>query len=91
MNIDRAGISGRLKGLLSAYGAKRRLAETTGIREQSITKYIKGRLPDTEEAAKIAAALGVSLDWLLHGKSPEEIAGIRQVPIINAAACGTRI
>jgi SOS-response transcriptional repressor LexA len=53
-----------------------------------IQYYLNGRRPDQDQLERLATALNVDSRWLLHGKVPEESSGIRQVPVINVAACG---
>lgn len=40
------------------------LAKATGIPDSTIRKYLAGSSPSIENAALLAEALGVSLDWL---------------------------
>lgn len=47
--------------------SQRQLAEAAGLSSGSVSAYEKGiKIPTVDSAGKIAAALGVSLDWLLN-------------------------
>ncbi len=81
------GFAQRLKSLLK-HGGQRRLAEALGVSVMTVNHWAKGVEPGRPRLIALAAALGVHPDWLLDGKTPAEIAGIRQVPVINVAACG---
>jgi len=52
---------------MSEYGlTKRTLAERMGLHETTVGKWVLGRnQPSLDYLAKLAAALGVSADWLL--------------------------
>jgi phage repressor protein C with HTH and peptisase S24 domain len=45
------------------------LAGETGISSSMLSDYSKGKVPGSDKALRIARALGVSVDWLLTGKS----------------------
>jgi transcriptional regulator with XRE-family HTH domain len=50
------------------------LAEKAGVLQQTLSQWIiKDRLPDVEEAYKIAIALEVTLEYLVTGSPPEGI------------------
>ncbi len=67
----------RLRDALKARGLlPGTLAEQIGVQRQAVNYYLNGdRVPDAERLAKIAAALGVSCDYLL---------GLSKVPAIEA-------
>lgn len=47
--------------------SQRQLAEAAGLSSGSVSAYEKGiKIPTVDSAGRIAAALGVSLDWLLN-------------------------
>ena len=48
------------------------LAERLGVSRQAVSKWETGEaLPETGKLATLAAALGVSVDWLLSEAEPE--------------------
>ncbi|SDH90334.1 S24 family peptidase [Roseospirillum parvum] len=47
------------------------LAGRSGVRESSIRQYLAGSIPGADKAAQLAAALGVSIDWLVTGAGPK--------------------
>ena len=52
------------------------LAEAVGVSRQAISKWELGdAVPETAKLPALAAALGVSIDWLLSEDGPEEDAG----------------
>ena len=57
--------SDRLLYLMSVNGwSQRKLAEKSGVTQAAISNYLyKDRIPKLDIAAKLAVALGVSLDW----------------------------
>lgn len=58
--------SDRLLYLMTAQNLTRKeLAEKSGVSETSISNYLyKDRLPKFDIAARIAVALGVSMEWM---------------------------
>ena len=55
--------------------SQRQLAEAAGLSSGSVSAYEKGiKIPTVDSGAKLAAALGVSLDWLLNDAPVEEAA-----------------
>ncbi len=49
------------------------LAERLGVSRQAVSKWETGEaMPETGKLAALAAALGVSVDWLLSEDEPEE-------------------
>ena len=65
----------RLKKILESSPLnQKQLANEIGVKEPTITGYIKGDyFPSIEIASKIAKALNVSLDYLVNGHEPEKI------------------
>lgn len=58
-----------LTALLEKHGAVAELSRKTGINEGTIRSWLRrGTEPDIASAAKIARALGVSLDYLATGR-----------------------
>ena len=48
------------------------LAESVGVSRQAVSKWETGEsVPETGKLAALAAALGVSVDWLLSEDEPE--------------------
>ena len=55
------------------------LAEAVGVSRQAISKWETGAaVPETTKLVPLAAALGVSVDWLLSEEGPEEEADSSQ-------------
>ena len=55
------------------------LAEAVGVSRQAISKWELGAaVPETSKLVPLAAALGVSVDWLLSEEGPEEEADSSQ-------------
>lgn len=49
------------------------LADMVGVSRQAVSKWETGEaLPETAKLSALAAALGVSVDWLLSDEEPEE-------------------
>lgn len=73
------------------------LAEAVGVSRQAISKWELGdAIPETSKLAALAAALGVSIDWLLSESGPEAEADSSQeydpgtfVPGRSASSAGT--
>ena len=64
---------------------QRELSDETGIEEVSISRYVNGtRIPHPILLAKIIPYLGVSADYLLFGRQPEEDGGERNVNVKKA-------
>ena len=50
------------------------LAERLGVSRQAVSKWETGEaMPEAGKLAALAAALGVSVDWLLSEDEPEEL------------------
>jgi phage repressor protein C with HTH and peptisase S24 domain len=65
------GIGTRIEQLAEKVGGKRNLANTIGVHETQLYRYIKGtNAPSVVVAAEIARATGVTLDWLIKGDEP---------------------
>ena len=71
--MDTTGIGGRIKRIIDEKGwTARYVANKAEITEGTLSRYIGGkRMPRGQELARLAAALGVSTDYLLTGKDPE--------------------
>lgn len=66
--------SARIDSLLSQNNLKRiDLVRATGINEATIRGWIRGSVPSAEAAYKVAQYFGVTVEWLVTGKSNEEI------------------
>ena len=51
----------------------KQLSESSGVTSTALSHYEKGdKMPNMESAAKIAAALGVSIDWLCGNENVEK-------------------
>lgn len=62
------GIGTRIKQIADRLGGKRSLANTIGVHETQLYRYINGtNAPSVLVAAEIAKVGGVSLDWLIAG------------------------
>lgn len=63
----------RLTNALEASGmTQKQLADATGLTQASISRYINGdRIPRAQIAAKIAAALGITCDYLCGNNGPK--------------------
>jgi transcriptional regulator with XRE-family HTH domain len=60
------GLSERLRGLLK--GSQAAFARTHGFTENQVSRWMRGSLPEkAEDREKLAAALGVSVEYLLAG------------------------
>lgn len=75
----RHGFAHRLKQALSDagyqdWGAGVRLARELGISARAVGKWLNGEtMPDTKRLEQLAALLRVSVEWLLTGKSPNQV------------------
>lgn len=63
------GFSRRLKDLIGP-DSVRSFSRLTGIGSTTLQKYLDGAVPGLDKAARIAAARGVSLEWLATGENP---------------------
>lgn len=64
------GFSKRLREVIdSGKYTQKEAAERLGISEHSFTKYLNGRIPQTEILYKIALLYDTTMEWLLTGKS----------------------
>ncbi|MEW6124140.1 MAG: helix-turn-helix transcriptional regulator [Pseudomonadota bacterium] len=61
----------RIRLCADIVGSGNELARRTGIARASLENYFKGREPQASKLAAIANAAGVSLDWLIAGKTAE--------------------
>lgn len=68
------GIKKKIKLAMKNAGFnQKKLAELTGISKSGISQYCSGTItPGAEAAEKLAAALGVSVEWLLGGEEKKE-------------------
>lgn len=90
------GIGTRIEVIAERLGGKRSLANTIGVHETQLYRYIKGaNAPSVLVAAAIAKAGNVSLDWLILGDEvaphaaraepcTEETADYAYVPLYDA-------
>ena len=70
------------------------LVEKTGIDKGSMSSYVNGRyMPNAENTAKIAKALGVSVDFLLGKEDIPKMSmlSVKKVPIFREVAAGVPI
>jgi|GEM_PF-2770961 len=66
-----SSVSDRLKMLAQKRGDIARIAQISGIAKQTVSHWINGRgEPQISNAAKLAAAAGVRLEWLATGVGP---------------------
>ncbi|MDK9607078.1 helix-turn-helix domain-containing protein [Lelliottia wanjuensis] len=72
-NINQAQIE-RLQQLLSDTGARKvDLATYAGVSQQAVNNWFKYGHVSKDSASKIAAALNISVDWLLYGQAAEPL------------------
>ncbi len=63
-----ANFSERLSLAISRDGrTKSQIAEAVGVKPPALSRWLAGSLPDHENARDLAAALNVSVQWLLNG------------------------
>lgn len=63
--------SDRLRSAIAQKGdGKGEIAQDVGIHAVSLSRYLKGRVPDYPTAVKLAARLNISVKWLLDGEGP---------------------
>lgn len=69
MEIDAREIGSRIAVALKEIGKSQSwLARMTSLSNYAISRYISGeRTPNLDSAARVATAIGVSLDWLAFG------------------------
>jgi transcriptional regulator with XRE-family HTH domain len=68
MNIP-ANFSERLSLAISRDGrTKAQIAESVGVKPPALSRWLAGSIPDHENAKDLAAALNVSVHWLLNGE-----------------------
>jgi phage repressor protein C with HTH and peptisase S24 domain len=61
----------RLAQAMKAKGMNQpRLAAASGVAQGLISKYVNGRLPETDKLSSLANALGVTMNWLWTGHDP---------------------
>ncbi len=67
------GLRERISTLANRLGSRRRLAETAGLSETQVYRYISGEhVPGLKHVLGMAYAAGVSVEWLATGRgSPE--------------------
>jgi transcriptional regulator with XRE-family HTH domain len=61
----------RLGRIVAGAGGQSALSRKSGVSQRLISYYEKGRDPSAMAAVLIAAASGVSVDWLLTGSEPD--------------------
>ena len=70
------------------------LVQMTGIDKGALSSYMNGRyMPNAEKIAKIAKALGVSVDYLLGKEDPPaaDLPKTHEVPVLGKVAAGVPI
>ena len=64
-----ANFSERLSLAISRDGrTKAQIAEAVGVKPPALSRWLAGSVPDHENAKDLAAALSVSVHWLLNGE-----------------------
>jgi len=64
-----ANFSERLSLAISRDGrTKAQIAESVGVKPPALSRWLAGSIPDHENAKDLAAALNVSVHWLLNGE-----------------------
>ena len=83
---DRDAIGVRISELLKKNRIKQKeFAETVGLTEATISRYVKGsRVPNGKNITKIASALNTTTDYLLYGRHKEENIFISYYQVKNA-------
>lgn len=66
-------------------------AEALGIKQNAISRYESGRIPDDVTLNKIAALGGVTIDWLLRGGDHNGTGPKDFVPAVNAHMAKTPV
>ncbi len=88
-NLVENSLSWRLDQLAGKVGNLSELARLSGVSNSVLSRCLKGGSPSVSNAAAIAAAAGVSVDWFLTGKQPDltvnEFNSIR-IPFFQAEA-----
>lgn len=79
---DRSGVAPRIKAARESLGISARELDRRASLREGHTSIIESRDRDieTETAAKIATALGVSLDWLITGNGDGPVSRSRSEP-----------
>ncbi|PHQ25486.1 transcriptional regulator [Marinobacter guineae] len=68
-NIDETGFAERLKALIGTQSA-RGFAQKAGMGDSTLRAILNGAMPRLDNLLRIAAAAGVSVEWLATGKEP---------------------
>lgn len=87
MSAGKKDIGVRLETAIAKAGiTQKELARRTGIAETNISAYKTGdRYPKTETLVTLCSALGVSIDWLITGKSAETLLQVSKEDAIKEA------
>jgi phage repressor protein C with HTH and peptisase S24 domain len=72
-------LADRIKSLIGS-GSANAFARKCEIGESSLRQYLAGGIPNAVIASRIAAAGGVSLDWLVNGEAAGQAAGQAAAP-----------
>jgi len=82
-DIDAAALAARLKAIIGGESVSS-FARRSGMAESVLRTYLRdGRMPPLDRALAIAAAAGVSVDWLATGR------GVRALAQVTAAYTAT--
>jgi hypothetical protein len=68
---SRRAFTARLQQLVDETGSKSGFAGLAGVTQRSVRLWIEGGEPGRDRLAAIAAATGISLDWLIAGRGPK--------------------
>lgn len=68
-----SGLSERLRIVVDQVGTRKKASEIAGVSHDMIPNYVQGKTKvPFEVVVRLAAAAGVSLDWLANGEGPME-------------------
>jgi len=88
--METSGIQSRLSELVDAHKSQASFARAVGISGTMLRKYLEGSEPGVSIAARIAAAAGVRLEWLILGTGPKFAADLpvdeEQAPYVAGPA-----
>ena len=74
MAINRSAILNRIKNIFAGL-PQTKIAKICGVTQQAVNRYYrKGILPNYDAMLRIAKYADVSMEWLLTGKGPKELA-----------------
>jgi hypothetical protein len=70
-HVDDTAVGARLDEVIKrVWRTHKALADHIGVTEQSLSRYVGGRIPAGREMAKLAQALPGQIDYILTGREP---------------------